>query len=310
MSMSMERMVVAVSVATVWTNPQSSRSLDAPALQQPAAIRSWLENMALEDRLDLYSSNRIQTQAVYGTSVLAVEEQGDWVKVLIPQQGTRKEAGGYPGWIPRCQLVSESTELASSKRAEVITNTAWLYLTPAEPLIELSFLSSLPVLEAADPWIKVHIPGAEGIGYVKAEEVRLINGFLSPKPGSGHVGQFILDRAMQFLDLPYLWGGMSAFGYDCSGFAHSMHRYAGISIPRDASDQVHYGTSIEKDRLEPGDLLFFAYEEGKGAVHHVGIYAGGGRMIHSPETIKSIEVVELSSYKLIKEHCMSRRYWE
>ncbi|WP_349254185.1 NlpC/P60 family protein [Paenibacillus sp. RC67] len=308
--MSMKRMVVAVSVATVWTNPQSPRPMDAPALQQPSAIRSWLETMTLDDRLDLYRGNRVQTQAVYGTPVLVVEEQEDWVKVLIPQQGTRRDAGGYPGWIPRCQLVSETPELASQRRAEVIMSTTWLYLTPSEPLIELSFLSSLPVIEVADSWVMVHIPGADGIGYLKAEDVRLINGSMAPLPTEGHIGQMILDRAMQFVDLPYLWGGVSAFGYDCSGFAHSMHRYAGISIPRDASDQVNYGTSIEKEELEPGDLLFFAYEEGKGAVHHVGIYAGDGRMIHSPETIKSIEVVELSSYKLIKEHCMSRRYWE
>jgi gamma-D-glutamyl-L-lysine dipeptidyl-peptidase len=88
-----------------------------------------------------------------------------------------------------------------------------------------------------------------------------------------------------------------------------MHRYSGISIPRDASDQAKQGTLIEREQLEPGDLLFFAHEDGKGAIHHVGIYAGEERMIHSPESIKAVEIVELDSFKLTKEHCVSRRYW-
>lgn len=306
-----KRMVVAVSVATVWTKPESPRPLDEPALKQPADIREWLKRMTVDDKLDLCEANRVQTQILYGTSVLAVEEQGDWVKVIIPQQATRKEASGYPGWVPRCQLVPETETPAGAKRAEVVADKAWLYGSPAdsgEQLLELSFLTSLPVLEEAEEWVKVQTP-ADGIGYLKAAEVRLIDGPLAPRPMEGHIGREIVEAGKRFLDLPYLWGGLSSYGYDCSGFAHSMHRYFGILIPRDASDQARQGTLIEKDQLEPGDLLFFAYEEGKGAVHHVGIYAGDNRMIHSPESIKSIEIVDLSTYKLAKEHSVSRRYW-
>jgi len=114
---------------------------------------------------------------------------------------------------------------------------------------------------------------------------------------------------MRFVDLPYLWGGVSSFGFDCSGFAYAMHRTEGISIPRDASAQARQGTIVEQDRLEPGDLLFFAYEQGRGSVHHVGIYVGDNRMIHSPKSDKSIEVVDLEHYELKDEHCISRRYW-
>jgi cell wall-associated NlpC family hydrolase len=155
----------------------------------------------------------------------------------------------------------------------------------------------------------VQVQSPEGKGYLKADEVRLIDGPLAMRPVEGHIGRGIVEQGKRFLDLPYLWGGMSSFGYDCSGFAYNMHGYFGISIPRDASDQAKQGTLIEKEQLEPGDLLFFAYEEGKGAIHHVGIYAGDQRMIHSPESIKAIEIVDLSSFKLAKEHCVSRRYW-
>jgi hypothetical protein len=303
----LNRMTAAVSVATVWTKPESPRPLDELALKHPAEIREWLRLMTVKDKLDLSEANRIQTQILYGTSVLVVEEQVDWIKVLIPQQGNRKNAFGYPGWVPRCQLVKETKAPAGSKKAEVMSEQAWLYRDPSEQLIELSFLTTLPVLEEMEEWVKVQTP--EGIGYLKAEEVRLIDDPLVLSSIEGHIGRRIVEQGKRFLNLPYLWGGMSSFGYDCSGFAYNMHRYFGISIPRDASDQAKQGTLIEKEQLEPGDLLFFAYEEGKGAIHHVGIYAGDQQMIHSPESIKAIEIVDLSSFKLAKEHCVSRRYW-
>jgi hypothetical protein len=306
----LKRMVAAVSVATVWTTPESPRPRDEPALKRPAEIREWLTGMTMEDRLDLCDSNRVQSQILYGTSVLAAEERGDWIKVLIPQQGTPKDALGYPGWVPRCQLAAEIDTDTGAKRAEVIADTAWLYSSPSEPMLELSFLTSLPVLERTEQWVKVRTP--DGIGYVKADEVRLFDGLLpvTVHAADGHIGRGIVEQAKRFLGLPYLWGGLSSFGYDCSGFAYTMHKYFGILIPRDASEQAKQGTIVERERLEPGDLLFFAHEEGKGAVHHVGIYAGDGRMIHSPESGKSIETVDLKTFKLAAEHCVSRRYWD
>ena len=124
------------------------------------------------------------------------------------------------------------------------------------------------------------------------------------------VGERMIEIGRQFLNLPYLWGGMSSYGYDCSGFSYSMHRAIGITIPRDASDQSKGGREISKSDLAPGDLLFFAYKEGKGHVHHVGIYAGGGRMIHAPRTGRSVEIIDLHGSEYEPEHCISRRYWQ
>ncbi|MDR6550850.1 NlpC/P60 family protein [Paenibacillus qinlingensis] len=304
----LKRMTVVVSVATVWTKPQSPRPIDEPALTYPVELREWLGCMTLRDKLDLCLANRVQTQILYGTSVLVVEEREGWSKVQIPQQGTRKDTLGYPGWVPSCQLVVEAESPLELKRAEVISDKAWLYKNPSERLIELSYLTSLPMLEANNEWVKVQTP--EGIGYLKGDDIRWVDGPLASKAGEAHVGQGIVEQGRRFLDLPYLWGGVSSYGYDCSGFAYAMHRYFGILIPRDASDQAKQGTLVDKEQLEPGDLLFFAHEEGTGAIHHVGIYMGDDQMIHSPETMKCIEIVDLSTCKLSKEHCVSRRYWK
>jgi hypothetical protein len=309
------KMTVAVSVATVWTKPESARPVDEPALQRPVRLPEWLERMKLDERLDLCNANRVQTQVLYGASVLVVEERGDWVKVLVPQQATPKDARGYPGWVPRCQLAYDTAAPAGagSLRAEVVSDKAMLYRLAAsdsdpEPLTELSFLTSLPVLDQVGKWVKVRTPEG-GCGYLRDGEVRLIGGPLAPVPEGVRIGDGIVEQGKRFLGLPYLWGGMSAYGFDCSGFAYTMHRYFGILIPRDASVQSQHGEPIEAESLEPGDLLFFGREGGKDAVHHVGIYAGGGRMIHSPESGRAVELVDLQSYHLAQEHCISSRYW-
>lgn len=105
-----------------------------------------------------------------------------------------------------------------------------------------------------------------------------------------------MNTGKKFLGLHYLWAGMSGFGFDCSGFTFTIYQSHGITIPRDSSVQAQYGQSVPLNELQPGDLLFFAYDEGKGKVHHVAMYAGNGMMIHSPNSKKNVEIsVDCSS---------------
>ena len=120
-----------------------------------------------------------------------------------------------------------------------------------------------------------------------------------------------VDKGLAFLDLPYLWGGMSSYGYDCSGFTYTMLKACGYFIPRDAGDQARGGVEVPLDnaeRWEKGDLLFFANDEGKGNVRHVGFYYGNGLLLHSHSTGKSIELLKLAGSSLEKDLCAVRRY--
>lgn len=301
-------MIVAVSVATVWTSPASPKEQDLPALQNPVELRAWIDAMSIDDRLSLWKDNQVQTQILYGKKVIVVEEQGDWANVIIPDQSCKKDERGYPGWVPQRQLIVapefEQLWQSNGKRAIVSANTAHLYKSVEEPEIELSFLTALPLLSTDPEWTQVATP--HGTRFLKTEDVRVVEG--SPVV-AGNIGESIVNTGNKFLDLHYLWGGMSGFGYDCSGFAHSMHLAHGIQIPRDAGDQAHSGRLVEKEDLLPGDLLFFAHDEGKGRIHHVGIYAGNNQMIHSPESKSAIELISLAGHKLEREHVVSRRYW-
>jgi cell wall-associated NlpC family hydrolase len=303
-------MITSVSVATVWSSPDSPRPIDAPALASPALVEEWLTSMSMGDKLDLYSGSRIQTQILYGTVIVAVEEQGDWMKIVIPDQNTHKEPAGYPGWVPKCQLTKCLEHTEYNAFAEVAAKKTVLHIDPAgtaAAAIGLSFLTRLPLLEERGDEVVVSTP--HGPGRLAKRDVR-ITGSLPASLAGKLTGEQIVQDGQRFLGLPYLWGGMSAYGYDCSGFAYSMHKAQGILVPRDASDQSRQGRSIPREELEPGDLLFFAYDQGKGSVHHVGIYAGENRMLHSPDSSGCIEIVNLDTYKLKDEHCVSRRYWD
>ncbi|MEV7177615.1 NlpC/P60 family protein [Kitasatospora sp. NPDC093679] len=98
--------------------------------------------------------------------------------------------------------------------------------------------------------------------------------------------------AVQFayaqLGKPYLWGGTGPNSFDCSGLTGAAWRTAGVSLPRVSQDQWNAGRHVAKADLQPGDLVFF-YSD----LHHVGIYIGGGKMIHAPRTGKNIEITPI-----------------
>jgi peptidoglycan DL-endopeptidase CwlO len=98
----------------------------------------------------------------------------------------------------------------------------------------------------------------------------------------------VVGIAMQYLGTPYVWGGASPGGFDCSGFVMYVYAQVGVYLPHNAAAQYGAGVPVSADQLEPGDLVFF---DGLG---HVGIYIGGGQFIHSPHTGDVVKISSLS----------------
>ncbi|MDX6488632.1 MAG: peptidoglycan DL-endopeptidase CwlO, partial [Gaiellaceae bacterium] len=96
--------------------------------------------------------------------------------------------------------------------------------------------------------------------------------------------------AMRYLGVAYVWGGASPSGFDCSGLVMYVFAQLGISLPHYAAAQYGFGTPVPADQLQPGDLVFF---DGLG---HVGIYIGGGQMIHAPHTGDVVKVSSLTGW--------------
>jgi cell wall-associated NlpC family hydrolase len=110
----------------------------------------------------------------------------------------------------------------------------------------------------------------------------------APDPGAGHTDAASI--AMHYLGVPYVWGGATPAGFDCSGLVMYVFAQLGIALPHYAAAQFGVGEPVARDQLQPGDLVFF---DGLG---HVGIYIGGGEMIHAPHTGDVVKISPLSEF--------------
>ncbi|WP_203248356.1 C40 family peptidase [Sporosarcina beigongshangi] len=294
----------AVPVATVWTSPESSRTIDQAGTGNPVQLTKWLEQLTFEVRLDLFEGNRVQTQLLYGEPVIVEGIHGDWAKIIAVWQPSKKDVRGYPGWVPLVQL-KEAKPIHAQGFAKVIAGKAQLWHTDGSPTSVIAFNTVLPYKDEAGEYVCVSTP--DGDALLSKHDVEIapsIHRF--PKRSAAEA----VHKGFAFLDLPYFWGGTSSYGYDCSGFTYNMLRACGYIIARDASDQVCGGKGIPMDNPAcwvKGDLLFFA-DEGQGDVRHVGFYAGNGLLLHSHCTGKSVEVIKLKGSSLESNLCAVRRY--
>ena len=117
-------------------------------------------------------------------------------------------------------------------------------------------------------------------------------------PGSYFVpisGNYLLAQAQNYIGVPYVYGGYSPDGFDCSGLIYYILSKTGYVCPRTAAGQYSIGRSVSRDSLQAGDLVFFANTAGSG-ITHVGIYAGGNKFIHAPNEGGSVCYSSLSGY--------------
>lgn len=123
-------------------------------------------------------------------------------------------------------------------------------------------------------------------------------------PRSRRHGRAVVHVARDYLGVRYLWGGTSPHGIDCSGLTYEVMLRLGRQLPRDAADQARVGRPVARGHLRRGDLVFFG-PGGWRTIHHVGIYAGRGRVLHAPYTGARVRYSPLSSWS---DYWGARRY--
>lgn len=299
--------VIDVAAATMWVEPDLQREIDQPSLTNPVDLRRWTQSMDGEQKRWL--TGKLESQALYGARVEVLDVVGDWSKIAVPEQDTPREDAGYPGWVPSTQLTANPAygKMQDTRDTAVVTSpTSWLTKDPqgVHETMEISFNTELPVVKEAADAVLVSTPSG-GTRWIDDDEVDVrAPGEEPAKPTADD----LLATGKQFLGLPYLWAGVSGFGYDCSGFTYSVYRAHGINIPRDSTVQAEHGTPVDRDELKRGDLLLFAYEKGEGRIHHVGMYIGGERMIHTPNAPQNVEIVEVDDFDYSDEYHSARRY--
>jgi gamma-D-glutamyl-L-lysine dipeptidyl-peptidase len=291
---------VDVSVATLWASPSAPRAIDRPALSNPVNMLAWSGVLSTAARLGL--DGRIETQALLGEPVRVLARRGSWTRVAVLDQPTPLNRLGYPGWVPTDQLISSPTfgGLLSGPIA-VVTAPKAVLSGGARPL-ELSFGTRLPVVSRSGTDVLVATP-AGPTARLPASAVDVYSSAAAIPPP---VGQQLVSTARLFVGVRYLWGGTSAFGFDCSGFVNLIYRTHGIVIPRDADAQALAGRPVARQALQPGDLVFFATDPPSPAVTHVAMYIGAGRIIESPDSASSVHILPLAAFG--GEYVTARRY--
>jgi cell wall-associated NlpC family hydrolase len=304
---------VNVAVATVWTTPQSPRPVDHLALTNPVDIRGWLSAMTPDQQEALTSDELDQTQVLFGDRVVVVREQGDWDEVRVPDQATPKDSQGYPGWIPKSQLTIDAGYGALKGYGPFALAdrgiTAWLYRESGLSAhdLEISANTRLPMLNRTDRAVQVATPD-RGSKWLDARTVSI---YQKPADIPRPTGADLVRYAATFLGIPYVWGGVSGFGIDCSGFTAAIYQVHGITLPRDAGPQAadSRGRAVDKSALQPGDLLFYSHDSkdpaNPDAIYHVAMYHGNGEMI---EAFDKSEPVRITPVRLDEDYWGARRY--
>ena len=258
----------------------------------------------------------LETQELMGTVVEIVGEDGYWREIVSPQP--------YRAWATEKGLVEMSKEELEAYEAAPKVIYTGLYghiykeaSNRSATICDLVGGDIMRYVGKKGKWTEVMLPSGRK-GYVPTRELELHKGFVSIAQGEGsaesissETTEAIIAEAQKLLGVPYLWGGMSAKGVDCSGLVRICFLMNDILLPRNASQQVFCGMEIEVERpditgrtqeevkenydrekalnairnLGRGDLVFFGNTE-TGSITHVGIYLGGGEMIHASHLVR------------------------
>lgn len=236
----------------------------------------------------------LETQELMGTVVEIVGEKSYWREVVTPQP--------YRAWCTDQGLVEMNQEeleaYMAAPKVMFMQLYGHIYTKPSLKSATLCDLVGGDIMRFAGrkgKWTKVMLPSGK-TGYVPSKELKEHKGFMSIAMGEGNsetispeTTEAIIAEAEKLVGVPYLWGGMSAKGVDCSGLVRISHIMNGILLPRNASQQIKCGDRVELDQLQRGDLVFFgtpATDEKPMRVTHVGIYLGDGRIIHSSHRVR------------------------
>lgn len=215
-------------------------------------------------------------QDIMGSTVRLLKNDGGWYLV--------QTAYGYVGWMRRESFYrTDLAGIKSWKEANKVRVTALFplaYEKPnenSEPVTDVVLNAILRVEGKVGNWTKISTPDGRS-GFIRSE---FLSENVDPKIPTEKLGGAIIETARSMMGFPYLWGGNSSKGNDCSGFTQTVFKTNGIDILRDAGQQARQGEEIIPDKtfsnLLPGDLLFFGSGE---RITHVGISLGGAQFIH------------------------------
>ncbi len=233
-------------------------------LQKSKTMTNGVVNQSLAAlRKEPFERSEMVSQLLFGEAFTILERFKGWIRIsTLPD--------GYEGWIDEklCVLLEKEQECLFNPTVHTVSNQLFLAKSDAEEFpLRLCPGSSLFYYDS--------ISGSFSIGesnYISLNQpVEQLDG--SPR-------ELLVKLAQNYINSPYLWGGRSPYGIDCSGLVQILFKQIGINIPRDAGQQVNFGETVDFINMaKPGDVAFFDDEEG--SIVHVGIIYPQGKIIHA-----------------------------
>ncbi len=246
-----------------------------------------------------------ETQLLYGDPVRVLEERGDWLRVLCPEQQEfthHQRWEGYPGWIRKTAVVSDQNNWFPKITITAKQADARLKPSDKEPVfIRFSIGTHLTgtkengwwklrLLDGTQTWIHEN----QALPQQRIEEIQSSQELLYPR---------IVETARLFLGDPYYWGGRSGYdpqqpspphtGVDCSGLIGLIYQANNLLLPRDAHEQWMNCDKTSRSLLRLGDLVFLFDPKNSKKVTHVMLYSGNNRVIEAPNTGKTVREIDL-----------------
>lgn len=263
---------------------------------------------------------------INATDIIEVKQDEEVTVTEIINDWICVETTTTKGWLRKENLKTEETKqeeqtVQAEEKASEETSTKTLYIntetanlrktasTASEVVTTLSLNSAVNVISEENGWSKVKVGDKEGyissslLSDKRQETSRSMTKFrektaeesnktenTSNVASSGN-GSSVVATANQYIGSRYVYGGTTPSGFDCSGFTSYVYKKYGVSLSRTAAGQYSNGVAVSKGELQPGDLVMF----GKSGINHVGIYIGGGKMIHAANPSRGVTTDTINS---------------
>ena len=244
----------------------------------------------LNVRSEANTDSSILTTLSYGTQVDVISTSGDGTWHQVSYNGITGYVSGDYLQVTEKKIYGQVTEGPLNIRSGPSTSDAVVGSLSTGSVVELQ--------ETMDGWYQIDE------GYISSDYVAQVDASVAASSGTGSQ---IAQYALQYVGSPYVYGGSSPSGFDCSGFTTYVMKHFGYSVNRTASGQMDNGTAVDRSQLQPGDLVFFNSGNSSKRATHVGIYTGNGQFVHASTSTTGVIVSDLNSSYYSRTYVGARR---